>query len=142
MIKLRLLLSLQYGKSALMLARQNGHTEILKHLVEVKASLDLQSRESWPSNPYFYIALCNHDKEYYTMVLLIHIHYILISHCMLIRCLMSYDQTHVTPYSISNRRYRLDIKFLIPYKNGTVTRKAYYTGSFCLSIYIVDFTMS
>ena len=66
MIKLTLLLSLQYGKSALMLASQNGHTEIVKHLVEAKASLDLQSRVSWPSYPYFYIALCSHDKEYYT----------------------------------------------------------------------------
>ena len=28
---------------------------------------------------------------------------------------MWYDQTHVTLYSISNRRYRLDIKSLIPY---------------------------
>ena len=60
MIKLTLLLSLQYdGKSALMLASEKGHTEIVKHLVEAKASLDLQSRVSWPSNPYFYIALCS-----------------------------------------------------------------------------------
>ena len=28
---------------------------------------------------------------------------------------MWYDQTHVTLYSISNRRYKLDIKSLIPY---------------------------
>ena len=28
---------------------------------------------------------------------------------------MWYDQTHVTFFSISNRRYRLDIKSLIPY---------------------------
>ena len=28
---------------------------------------------------------------------------------------MTYDQIHVTLYSISNRRYRLDIKSLIPY---------------------------
>ena len=127
MIKLTLLLSLQDSYSALMLASEKGHTEIVKHLVEAKASLDLQSEVSWPSNPYFYIALCSHDKEYYIIVLLIHIHYILISHCMLIRCVMWYDQTHVTFYSISNRRYRLDIKSLLPYKNGTVTRKAYHT---------------
>ena len=54
MIKLTLLLSLQYGESALMLASINGHTEIVKHLVEAKASLDLQSRVSWPSNTYFF----------------------------------------------------------------------------------------
>ena len=35
---------------------------------------------------------------------------------MLIRCVMWYDQTHVTLYSISNRRYTLDIKFLQKYK--------------------------
>ena len=67
MIKLTLLLSLQLdGKSALMLASEKGHTEIVKHLVEAKASLDLQSLVSWPSNPYFFIALCSHNKEYYT----------------------------------------------------------------------------
>ena len=66
MIKRTLLLSLQHGESALMLASEEGHTEILKHLVEAKASLDFQSRVSWPSNTYFYIALCSHDKEYYT----------------------------------------------------------------------------
>ena len=54
------------GESALMVASENGHTEIVKHLVEAKTSLDLQSWVSWPSNPYFYIAMCSHDKEYYT----------------------------------------------------------------------------
>ena len=69
MIKPMLLLSLQHdGKSALMLASEKGHTEIVKHLVEAKASVDLQSHVSWPSNPYFYIALCSHDKEYYTLL--------------------------------------------------------------------------
>ena len=67
MTKLTLLLSLQFdGKSALMLASEKGYTEIAKHLVEAKAALDLQSKVSWPSNNYFYIALCSHDKEYYT----------------------------------------------------------------------------
>ena len=66
MIKRTLLLSLQHGESALMLASEEGHTEIVKHLVEAKASLDFQSQVSWPSNPYFYIALYSHDKEYYT----------------------------------------------------------------------------
>ena len=67
MIKLTLLLSLQYyRKSALMLASEKGHTEIVKYLAEAKASLDLQTPVSWPSNPYFYIAFCSHDKEYYT----------------------------------------------------------------------------
>ena len=66
MFKPMLPLSLQNGKSAFMLASEKGHTEIVKHLVEVKASLDLQSRVSWPSNPYFYISLCSHDEEYYT----------------------------------------------------------------------------
>ena len=66
MIKLTLLLSLQHGESALMLASEKGHTDIVKHLVEAKASSDLQSQVRWPSNSYFYIALCSHDKEYYT----------------------------------------------------------------------------
>ena len=66
MIKLTLLLSLQYGWSALLLASEKGYTEIVKHLVEANASLDLQAMVSWPSNPYFYIALCSHIKEYYT----------------------------------------------------------------------------
>ena len=66
MIKPMLLLSLQSGKSAFRLALEKGHTKIVKHLVEAKASLDLQSRVSWPSNPYFDIVLCSHDKEYYT----------------------------------------------------------------------------
>ena len=48
MIKPMLLLSLQNDESALMLASENGHTEIVKHLVEAKASLDLQSEVSWP----------------------------------------------------------------------------------------------
>ena len=63
MIKPILLLSLQYGESALMLASRKGHTEIVKHLVDAKASLDLQSRVSWPSNPYFYIALCSQIRN-------------------------------------------------------------------------------
>ena len=46
MIKPMLLMSLQYGESALMLASENGHTEIVKHLFDAKASLDLQSRVS------------------------------------------------------------------------------------------------
>ena len=66
MIKPMLLLSLQNDESALMLASEKGHTEIVKHLVEAKVSIDLQARVSWASNPYFYIALCIHDKEYYT----------------------------------------------------------------------------
>ena len=66
MIKLTLLVSLQHGDSALMLASEKGHTEIVKNLVEAKASLDLRSQVSWPSNPYFYIALCSQDKGYYT----------------------------------------------------------------------------
>ena len=59
MIKLTSLLSQQYEydcKSALMLASEKGHTEIVKHLVEAKSLLDLQSRVSWASNPYFYFA--------------------------------------------------------------------------------------
>ena len=56
-----LLLSLQYHESALMVASKNGHTEIVKHLVEAQASLE--SGVSWPSNPYFYIALCSHEKD-------------------------------------------------------------------------------
>ena len=69
MIKPMLLLSLKDGYSALMLASWKGHTEIVKHLVEAKASLDLQSPVSWPSNHYYNIALFSHDKEYYTSLL-------------------------------------------------------------------------
>ena len=36
---------------------------------------------------------------------------------------MRYDQTHVTLYSISNRRYRLDIKPLIPYVRMVESRE-------------------
>ena len=42
---------------------------------------------------------------------------------MLIRRVMWYDQTHVTLYSISNRRYRLDIKSLIPYIRMSQSRE-------------------
>ena len=44
MTKLMLLLSLQDGESALMLASENGHTEIVKYLLDSKASLDLQTK--------------------------------------------------------------------------------------------------
>ena len=49
MTKLMLPLSLQDGKSALMLASENGHTEIVKYLVDSKSSLDLQSQVDWTS---------------------------------------------------------------------------------------------
>ena len=51
MTKLMLPLSLQNGKSALMLASENGHTEIVKYHVESNASLDLQSQVDWTSDP-------------------------------------------------------------------------------------------
>ena len=38
------LLSLQDGESALMLASDNGHTDIVKYLVDSKAELDLQKQ--------------------------------------------------------------------------------------------------
>ena len=44
MIQLILLLSLQDGLTALMLASKNGHTEIVKYLVDSEASLDLQTQ--------------------------------------------------------------------------------------------------
>ena len=44
MTQLLLLLSLQYGWSALMLASSDGHTEIAKYLVDSKAALDLQTQ--------------------------------------------------------------------------------------------------
>ena len=44
MTKLMLHLSLQDGGSALMLASENGHTEIVKNLLDSKASLDLQTK--------------------------------------------------------------------------------------------------
>ena len=50
MTKLMLLLSLKDGESALMLASQRGHTDIVKYLVDSKASLDLQSKVDWTSN--------------------------------------------------------------------------------------------
>ena len=51
MTKLMLLLFLQDGESALMLASKRGRTEIVKYLVDSKASLDLQSQVDWTSNP-------------------------------------------------------------------------------------------
>ena len=52
MTKLMLPLSLQGAlMSALMLASENGHTEIVKYLVDSKASLDLQSQVDWTSDP-------------------------------------------------------------------------------------------
>ena len=45
------LMSLQNGKSALMLASENAHTEIVKYLVDSKSSLDLQSQVDWTSDP-------------------------------------------------------------------------------------------
>ena len=45
------LMSLQNGKSALMLASENVHTEIVKYLVDSKSSLDLQSQVDWTSDP-------------------------------------------------------------------------------------------
>ena len=44
MTKLMLLLSLQDGESALMLASEKGHTDIVKYLLYSKASLDLQRK--------------------------------------------------------------------------------------------------
>ena len=69
-------MSLQDGKSALMLASENGHLEIVIYLVDSKASLDLQLKVDWTSNPYFHILeLYNHDKGIiYMIILLIHIH--------------------------------------------------------------------
>ena len=47
MTKFVLLLCLQDGESALMLALKRGHTEIAKYLLDSKASLDLQSQVDW-----------------------------------------------------------------------------------------------
>ena len=44
MTQLISLLSLQDGDSALMLASMEGHTEIVKYLVDSKAELDLQEQ--------------------------------------------------------------------------------------------------
>ena len=44
MTKLMLILSLQDGESALMLGSENGHTKIVKYLLDSKASLDLQTK--------------------------------------------------------------------------------------------------
>ena len=62
MIKPILLLFLQDGWSALMWASWEGHSEIVKYLVEAEAALNLKSRVRCPSNPYFYIALYSHNK--------------------------------------------------------------------------------
>ena len=44
MTKLMLILSLQDGESALMLASENGYAKIVKYLLDSKASLDLQTK--------------------------------------------------------------------------------------------------
>ena len=44
---LSLLFVLQDGRTALMLASQNGHTEIVKYLIQAKASPDLQLKVSY-----------------------------------------------------------------------------------------------
>ena len=79
MTKLMLPLSLQNGKSALMLASENVHTEIVKYLVDSKSSIDLQSQVVWTSDPKFHISeLYTHDKHdkgiLYMIILFIHIH--------------------------------------------------------------------
>ena len=51
MTQLILLLSLQDGWSALMLALQWEHTDIVKYLVESKATLDLQEQVEKTPNP-------------------------------------------------------------------------------------------
>ena len=38
---------LQDGRTALMLASQNGHTEVVKCLIEAKASPDLQAKVNY-----------------------------------------------------------------------------------------------
>ena len=38
----KFIFSFQSGRSALILASRNGHTQIAKYLIEAKASLDLQ----------------------------------------------------------------------------------------------------
>ena len=54
MTKLMLLLSLQDGESAMMLASENGHTDIVKYRLDSKASLDLQIKVGHQIlNPFF-----------------------------------------------------------------------------------------
>ena len=40
---------LQNGRSALMLASENGHTEVVKCLIEANSAVDLQSKVSCES---------------------------------------------------------------------------------------------
>ena len=44
-----IVLLFQDGASALILASQNGHSEIVKYLIEAKASLDLQRQVCCPT---------------------------------------------------------------------------------------------
>ena len=44
----------QDGKSALIFGSENEHAEIVKYLIDAKASLNLQTKVNCPSNPYFY----------------------------------------------------------------------------------------
>ena len=57
MTKPMLPLSIQDGRSALMLASRSGHLEIVKYLAKAKASIHLQAQVGLPSNPLFYITL-------------------------------------------------------------------------------------
>ena len=52
MIQLILLLSIQDGLTALMLASKNGHIEIVKYLVESEALIDLQTQVDYTLNPF------------------------------------------------------------------------------------------
>ena len=47
--------SFKNGWSALMLASSNGHTKIVKYLIEAKASLDLQEKVYCALNPEYAI---------------------------------------------------------------------------------------
>ena len=43
--------SFQDGSSALMLASEDGHSKIVKYLIEAKASLDVQKQVYYALNP-------------------------------------------------------------------------------------------
>ena len=62
------ILSFQNGGSALMVASQNGHKEIVKYLIEAKASLDLKTQvysASNQSNSEFFNKISIMNKTYW-----------------------------------------------------------------------------
>ena len=69
MTELILLLSLQDGLSALMLASLNRHTENAKYLVDSKAAIDLQTQTKYQMLNLILLELESHDKVILYMII-------------------------------------------------------------------------